>query len=140
MNSTIPLCQPSATSLHSDNSSSVIMCHSSNVSLQSNEASSNHPSFRHSSTDDLCDTSAVDLCYSPDIPSPPTQRKKPKKKSVSVRVRIKGKNKGKTLSYDNCIIVLIFLTETQTINTVKSVGTQCDLSDAPPLQRLPQVT
>ena len=34
----------------------------------------------------------------------------------------------------------MFLTETQTINTVKSIGTQCDLLDAPPLQRLPQVT
>ena len=106
INSTIPLCQPSATSLHSDNSSS-IMCHSSTASLQSNETSNGHPStmsFCHSSTDDICDASAVDLCYSPDIPSPPTQMKKHKKKSVSVSVRVKGKNKGKTFSYDNCII------------------------------------
>ena len=33
----------------------------------------------------------------------------------------------------------MFLTKTQTINKVKSVGTQCDLY-APPLQRLPQAT
>jgi len=90
-------------------------------------------SFCHSSTDDLCDTSAVNLYYLPDIPNPPIQRKKPKKKSVSVSVRVKGKNKGKTLSYDNCIpcnhCAYIF-----------DRNTQCNLLDAPPLQRLPQVT
>ena len=43
------------------------------------------------------------------------------------------------MSYEYLIIVLVFLTETQTISTVKSVGTQCDLLDAMLLQRFPQV-
>ena len=51
----------------------------------------------------------------------------------------KKRTKVKTLSYEYLIIVLVFLTETQTISTVKSVGTQCDLLDAMLLQRFPQV-
>ena len=38
MNSTIPLCQPSATSMHSDNSSSFMIFHSLTASLHSNNS------------------------------------------------------------------------------------------------------
>ncbi|XP_065920854.1 THAP domain-containing protein 5-like isoform X2 [Dysidea avara] len=84
----------------------------------------------HTSTDSMHHSSTLPLCRDPmshssTMPDPLTQEKNPKKKSVSVTVRVKGKKKA---------------TQTDTCPQQISIGTQCNLLNAPPLQRLPQVT
>ena len=124
--STIP---SSTVFLHSDDSLTVPTYHPS------------MDSFCHSSTDNTDNSSAVDLSYTSTVPSPATKVKKTKMKSVSVSVHVKTKDKGTKLTCDT-LSLCSFMIATQADSRPQqiSVGTQCNLIDAPPLQRLPQVT
>jgi len=68
-------------------------------------------------------------------------KRKPKTKSVQVSVRVKCRNKGtayKNLTKSPYYLLLIATqTEADTQIETKTIGTQCNLLNAPPLQRLP---
>jgi len=111
---------------HSDDSPPVPTYHPSTVS------------FCHFSTDNTDNSSAVDLPYTSIVPSPATQVKKTKMKSVSVSMHVKTKDKGTKLTCDTLSLCSAIQADSRPQQI--SVGTQYNLIDAPPLQRLPQAT